>query len=192
MFALRPTKPTPWQPLTDSEWAALLPLIRPATPRGRPPQNLRATWDGIFWVACSKRPWRELPQHLGHADTAHRALRRAAAAGVLDRMLVAVSRHPHAIRTLATLEWRVARAWRRAARLMSMASLMLARRLGMASALPAPPGCIPDPTLSETITRMSNLMLAELRHGGGQWLFAPLRGLLRAARGNPRRWRLTA
>jgi len=192
MFALRPTKPAPWQPLTDSEWAALLPLIRPATPRRPPPQNLPATRAGIFWVACSKRPRRELPQHLGHADTAHRALRRAAAAGVLDRLLIAVSRHPHATRTLATLEWRVARAWRRAARLMSMASLTLARSLGMASALPAPPDCLPDLTLSETITRMSNLMLAELRHGRGHRLINPLRGLIRAAQGNPRRWRLTA
>ncbi len=192
MFALRPTPPSPWQPLTDSEWAALAPLLRPAAPRGRPPQNLRATWDAIFWIACSKLPWHHLPQTLGRADSAHRALRRATKAGLLDRLLIAVSRHPLATEALLSLEWRVARAWRRAARLMSMASLMLARRLGMASALPAPPDCIPDPTLSETITRLSNLLLAELRQGRGHRLFAPLRGLLRAAQGNPRRWRLTA
>jgi transposase len=192
MFPLRPTKPTPWQPLTDSEWAALAPLLRPATPRGRPPANLRRTWDAIFWVACSKLPWHHLPPHLGRADTAHRALRRAAKAGTLDRLLIAVSRHPLATEALFALEWRIARAWRRAARLMSLASLTLARKLGMESALPAPPECIPDPTLSESITRLSKLMLAQLREGGGHPFFAPLRGLIRRARGNPRRWRLTA
>ena len=192
MFALRPTPPTPWQPLTDSEWAALLPLLRPGAPLGRPPQNLRRTWDAIFWVASSRTPWHHLPAHLGRADTAHRALRRAARAGLLDRLLIAVSRHPLATEPLAALEWRIARAWRRAARLMSFASLSLARRLGMASALPAPPDCIPDPTLSETIKRLSKMLVAEIREGRGQPLFAPLKALIRAARGNPRRWRLTA
>lgn len=101
MFALRPTPPTPWQPLTDSEWAALLPLLRPGAPLGRPPANLRRTWDAIFWVACSKTPWHHLPAHLGRPDTAHRALRRAARAGLLDRLLIAVSRHPLATDSLA-------------------------------------------------------------------------------------------
>jgi len=189
MPALRPTRPTPWHPITDPEWAALAPLLRRAAPLGRPPKNLRATWDAIFWVACSKRPWRDLPQNLGRADSAHRTLRRAADSGLLDRLLTAVAQHP---KTLAPLEWRIVRAWRRAARVMSMASLSLAQTLGLASALPAPPDCIPDPTLSESITRLSKIMLAQLPHRAGQGLFGPLKTLIRAARGNPRRWRLTA
>jgi transposase len=192
MPALRPTKPTPWQPLTDPEWAALAPLLRPGSLRGRPPKNLRATWDAIFWVACSKLPWHHLPPHLGRADSAHRALRRAAKTGVLDRLLVAVSRHPLATETLASLEWRVARAFRRASRLMATASLMLARSLGMASALPAAPEYIPNPTLSESVTRMANLLNSAIRYGLGHSLIQPLRALMRLQQGNRRHWRLTA
>ncbi|WP_270938697.1 transposase, partial [Falsiroseomonas oryzae] len=78
-FPLRPTAPIPWRPMTEAEWTALAAVLRRDGP-GRPPRDLRATWDAVFWVACSRGPWRELPAALGRADTAHRALRRAAAA----------------------------------------------------------------------------------------------------------------
>jgi transposase len=178
--------------MTDAEWAAFAPLIRPAHNLGRPPADRRRTWDAIFWIACSRLPWRCLPDALGKADTAHRTLRRAAHEGLLDRLLLAVSRHPLATEGLAGLEWRIARAWRRAVRLMAMGSLLLAKNLGMASALPAATCHIPDPTLSGIITRLSRDFLDALPRGPAPGLGRAIQRLLRLARGNLRAWRTTA
>ena len=158
-FPLRPSPRHDWQPLTDGEWVALAPLLA-GSGRGRPPADRRRTMDAIFWIACSRGPWRGLPAELGPADTAHRTLRRFARSGLLDRLLVAVSRHPLAgDPALRPLEWRIARAWRRAWRMLSGASLALARRLGLDSALPAPPADWPRADLSEIIRRVSKITI---------------------------------
>ena len=64
--------PHPFRPLTDAEYALLsrhLPSIEGR--RGRPPQDRRRTLDAIFWIACSKGPWKDLPRcqscHTGDA-----------------------------------------------------------------------------------------------------------------------------
>jgi hypothetical protein len=74
-------------------------------------------------------------------------LARLAHSGALDRLLVAASRHPMAFASLKSLEWRIVRAWRRAARILPVTSMALVRRLGMLSAMPAPPWCLPYPEL---------------------------------------------
>jgi transposase len=179
------TQPRPWEPLTDAEWAALAPLL-PAG-RGRPPANRRRTLDAIFWVACSRFPWRLLPPSLGKADSAHRALRRLAAAGGLDRMLEAAARHA----LPRSLEWRVARAWRRACRLMPMASLMLARNLGLVAALPCSEADLPNPDLSETLRRARISVLESglpILRSGLEWLIH----LHRMVGGRPQAFRATA
>jgi len=146
-FPPHPTTHHHSPPLTDEEWLALAPLIAPADPRGRRSQNARRTMDAIFWVACSAGPWRELPKPYGSPNSAHRMLARMARNGVLDRLLVAASRHPMAFASVRSLEWRIVRAWRRAARLLPVTSMALVRRLGMVSAMPAPPWCLPYPEL---------------------------------------------
>src|SRR5690606_10128069 len=112
----RHTPPHPWRPLTDAEYEALLPYLPPPGRRGRPPADRRRTLDAIFWVACSKGPWHAPPPHLGRADTAHRQLRRWARAGILDRLLIAVSGRgptaPDDDAALRSLEYRICRAWR--------------------------------------------------------------------------------
>lgn len=180
-----------WAPMTDAEWAILAPLVcrtLEAHP-GRRPADPRSTWDAIFWVACSTGPWRELPPDLGKPDTAHRALRRAVANGVLDRLLLAISPHPVNGGLYRALAWRIARAWRRVARRMSMAQLLMARRLGLLSALPCAPGDLPQPHLSEIIHTVATLMRWDvfLRPE----TFRYLKVLHRMAPGNLRAWRLT-
>ena len=188
-FPLRRSRPQPWRPMTDAEWQALSALLRRGGP-GRPPADARRTWDGIFWVACAKGPWRDLPEAFGKPDTAHRALRRAALAKHLHAMLIRVSDHPLMARDLLrSLEWFIVRAFRRAFRVAPHA-IAYARRLGLADALPAPPCWLPNPDLSETVKALADKV--------AKWgRLAPL-PLLRAlhylrgrAAGTPRMWRAT-
>ncbi|WP_237216276.1 transposase [Falsiroseomonas oryziterrae] len=179
-----------WAPMTDEEWALLGPLVtRALVPhRGRRAENPRRTWDAIFWVACSSGPWRDLPEQLGKADTAHRTLRRAARSGLLGKLLMGLSDHPKVKRVLDPLGWRIARAWRRATRLLTMPQLLQARFLGLLDALPCHPDRLPRPFLSETITERAKLLFR------GAWNPALHRHLLHLNRlmaGDRRCWRLT-
>ena len=136
-------EPHPWFPMADPHWAALAPFVTHRL--GRPPRDPRRVWDGIFFIACSDRPWAALPRWLCHYRTAHSTLIHAARIGVLDRLLIAVSRHAFAEEALAPLQWRILRAVRRASRQLGPATLHLARDLGLVAAL----YCAPE-DLSET------------------------------------------
>ncbi|HEV7264091.1 MAG TPA: transposase [Falsiroseomonas sp.] len=173
--------------MTDAEWSLLAPLVTNERGRGRPPADPRRLWDAIFWVACSAGPWRELPSELGRADTAHRALRRHAQAGTLERLLLAISPHPLAGgEGFGGLAWRIARAVRRVARLVTLAQLLLAKRLGLASALPCAPEHLPSPYLSEFARR-----LAPLVRGAGPKLLRALAAVHHMAIGRRDLWRTT-
>lgn len=188
---LRHSPPRPWQPLSDEEYAALLPHLPPSGGPGRPPADRRRTLDAIFWIACSRGPWRDLPPELGRADSAHRTLRRWARAGVLDRLLTALSGRAWAPAppALRAMEYWICRAWRRMARLMSVGSLLLARRLGLLTALPCAPVFLPNPDLSETLRRLSLRVLGEPAAWPRGTLALIGRALL-VAGGQPRRFRL--
>jgi transposase len=175
--------------MTDAEWTALSLHLRRGGP-GRPARDARRIWDGIFWVACSRGPWRDMPAEFGKPDTAHRALRRAAEARHLHGMLLGVSDHPlMAGGALRGLEWFIVRAFRRAFRIAPHA-IAYARRLGLADALPAPPCWLPKPDLSETV----KLIAVKLLKCQGDRPLALLRALHFMARrsvGLPRMWRAT-
>lgn len=147
MLPLHPTPSHPWSPLTDAEWHALEPYLRPTNKRtGRPPRDRRATWDAIFWLAVTNAPWTALQANRGITKgNAFSALAITARTGVLSRLLLAVSRHPFADPALASLEYRIATAFRRAARILPPEDLLLARTLGMATALPLDPADLPPP-----------------------------------------------
>jgi hypothetical protein len=138
----RPTPPRPWQPLSDAGHAALLPFL-PAS-------------GGL------RGPWRALRPDLGRADSAHRQRRRWARAGMLDTLLRALAAPRTASSVLRRLEYRLCRAWRRRARLAGLPNLLRVRRLGLYTALPGPPGLLPDPDLSETRRRVILHHLAAL------------------------------
>ena len=56
--------------LTDSEWAAIKPML-PDKPRGIPRVNDRRVPNGIFWVLRSGAPWRDLPRDFGPYTTCY-------------------------------------------------------------------------------------------------------------------------
>ncbi|UFN48892.1 transposase [Roseomonas sp. OT10] len=147
------TPPTPWTPLTDLQFHALLPYLLPRAPQGRRVSDLRARMDTIFHLTHTRAaPWRDLPPEHGCPDTVSRFFRRLTHAGLWHRLLEALADaapdHP-----LRTLEYAICRATRRAARLGGFRLLVLIRRLGFRTALDAPPWLLPDPVLSETLRR---------------------------------------
>jgi transposase len=159
LFGLTP--PHPWAPMTEEEWAFLRPLL-PGTTNGgagRPMADARARLDAIFRAVTLKRPreegggrapWKALPPEFGKADTAARTFRRWAKEGFWERLLRLVSDKSGARTPLvAGLRYRVCCAFRRAIRLLGLRGIVLARRLGLYSALPAPSQYLPDPDLSE-------------------------------------------
>jgi transposase len=157
-FHSRYSKPRPWDWLSDAELAALRPFFE-RQGAGRPIHDLRARLDAIFWVVTRNGPWRELPLEMGPWDTAHRQFRRWARAGVWSRLLQAVAnrRCPQGLRRLE--HW-LCRAFRRALRVLKLAGLRLALRLGLLSALPGPWWMLPKPDLSETWLPLMRRMVA--------------------------------
>ena len=145
----RYTPSRPWAPLSQAELTALAPYFAQKG-AGRPIFDIRARLDAIFWVVTSPHPWRCLPTEMGPADTAHRQFRRWAHAGIWSRLLQAVAQ-PKAPPALKALEHWICRAYRRALRILKLPGIVLARRLGMASAVNAPFWLLPDPDLSESL-----------------------------------------
>lgn len=138
----------PHAPLSDAEWAALHPHLRHA-PAGRP-SDRRAHFDAIFRVAATDGPWRDLPEEFGRHATVARYFRRLAHAGFWEHLLLALAAAPRG-HPLRRLEGLICRACRRAVRLRGLRIIVLARRLGLKRALPAPPWLCPDPDLSEKL-----------------------------------------
>jgi hypothetical protein len=104
-----------------------------------------------------------LPEEFGKADTVARTYRRWTKAGLWIRLLRAVA-EPNCPPVLARLTYRICCAFRRGIRLMGLGAIVLARRLRLHSALPAPSQWLPDPDLSEIYTpvclRFANYALA--------------------------------
>ncbi|USQ70648.1 transposase [Roseomonas mucosa] len=150
MLLPRLSPPQPFRPLTDAEWHALLPYLLPRTPAGRRVADLRRRMDAIFHLALTASPWRALPAHYGNPDSIARHFRRLTHAGLWEHLLKALATaaptHP-----LRAIEHRICRAARRAHRILGFRLVLLARRLGLRSALPGPPWLLPDPDLSETL-----------------------------------------
>lgn len=140
--------------LTDAEFAALLPFVLPASPRGRQIGDLRARLDAMFAIGDSAAPWRALEAGpAGRADTVARHFRRLVHAGVIHRLLIAAAQARPG-EALHGLKDRLCRLARRAIRIGGLPLIALIRRLGLTKALPAPPWLLPDPDLSETLRRI--------------------------------------
>jgi transposase len=175
--------------MTDDEWGVLTKILR-RSGRGRPPTDARRTWNGIFWVACSRSPWREMPDDFGRPGTALRALHRAASTQRLHRLLLLVAR----LRglqggPLEAIEWFIVRAFRRAFRIAPNA-IGFARRLGLASALPAEPAFLPDRDLSEKLTAfLRDLAVRKARLPLGT--LQTIQGMMHRAVGKPWLWKAT-
>lgn len=182
----RLSPPRPWQPLSDTEWAVLSPFVFRHT-AGRPVQDARLRLDAIFWLAAQPNGpradypgphgtrygmparaarWADLPPRFGKPDTVSRQFRRWAKSGLWPRLLYALAdpaQPGHQV--LRTIESWICRAYRRAWRLLGIPGTFLARRLGLLSALRAPPELLPDPDLSEDVRALSLTMDQPMRAG---------------------------
>jgi transposase len=76
--------------MTDDEWAIFAPFLITSSPQGgRPARNHRRVLDGIFWIARTGAPWRDLPPELGHWNSVWRQFRRWCRSGLWDILLQA-------------------------------------------------------------------------------------------------------
>ena len=63
--------------MSDEEWAFFEQFILSVrAPNGRKPTNHRLVLDGIFWIARTGAPWRDLPEEFGKWSSVYRQFRR--------------------------------------------------------------------------------------------------------------------
>ena len=63
--------------ISDDEWAFFEVFIRSVRhPNGRPPADHRLVLNGIFWIARTAAPWRDLPEEFGKWSSVYRQFRR--------------------------------------------------------------------------------------------------------------------
>lgn len=78
----------PDQLLSERQWLWLSCRLPLATEkRGRPPGNNRAVVEGIFWVAWSGQPWRDLPACYGKWSSVYRRFQRWSRSGVFSGLM---------------------------------------------------------------------------------------------------------
>jgi len=78
--------------MSDEEWAFFEPFVTVRGPkRGRPAKNHRLVLDGVFWIARTGTPWRDLPDHFGLWSSVYRQFRRWTLSGLWDILLEALN-----------------------------------------------------------------------------------------------------
>jgi transposase len=78
--------------MSDEEWAfheRFILAVR--APNGRKPTNHRLVLDGIFWIARTGSPWRDLPEEFGKWSSVYRQFRRWTLAGLWEGILEALN-----------------------------------------------------------------------------------------------------
>ncbi|WP_264773853.1 IS5 family transposase [Defluviimonas salinarum] len=90
--------------MSDQEWAFFEPFIFAVrAPNGRKPINHRLVLDGIFWIARTGSPWRDLPEELGKWSSVYRRFRRWTLAGLWEAIMDALNQSaavPHALQMI--------------------------------------------------------------------------------------------
>lgn len=78
--------------MSDAEWAVFEPfLIGCRSLGGRPARDHRRRLNGIFWIARTGAPWRDLPEEFGKWSSVHRQFRRWTLSGVWEVILAALA-----------------------------------------------------------------------------------------------------
>ena len=81
--------------LTDSEWAALDPVIPEPSGRrdgrGRPWKDRRAVLNGVLWVLRTGAPWADLPDRYPPYQTCHRRFQQWVRSGILKGIFEALA-----------------------------------------------------------------------------------------------------
>jgi transposase len=82
--------------MSDEEWAFFAPFVIETGPRrGRRPADHRLVLDGVFWIARTGSPWRDLHDYFGKWNSVYQQFRRWTLAGVWDAMLAALNETAH-------------------------------------------------------------------------------------------------
>lgn len=78
--------------ISNDEWAFFEGFIRAVRqPNGRSASNHRLVLDGIFWIARTGAPWRDLPEEFGKWSSVYRQFRRWTLAGLWENILDALN-----------------------------------------------------------------------------------------------------
>ncbi len=78
--------------MSDEEWAFFEPFVTAKGPKsGRPPSDHRLVLDGVFWIARTGAPWRDLPDYFGKWQSVYRQFRRWTLSGLWDVLLEALN-----------------------------------------------------------------------------------------------------
>ena len=102
--------------MKDEEWTFFAHfLVRTGAGSGRPAGNHRLTLDGIFWIARTGVPWRDLHEHFGKWDKVYRQFRRWTLSGVWDVILEAVNDSGGGQNTMQMIDSTIVRAHQHAA-----------------------------------------------------------------------------
>ena len=97
--------------MSDEEWAFFAPFVIETGPkRGRPPRNHRRVLDGVFWIARTGSPWRDLPENFGSWSSVCRQFRRWTLAGVWELILEALNDAEGSPDTLQMIDSTISRA----------------------------------------------------------------------------------
>lgn len=102
--------------MSDEEWAFFAPFVIESGPRrGRPPSDHRLVLDGIFWIARTGAPWRDLPDHFGKWSSVYRQFRRWTLSGLWDILLEALNESAAVPDTVQMIDSTIVRAHHHAA-----------------------------------------------------------------------------
>ncbi len=78
--------------MSDEEWAFFERFILSVrAPNGRKPRNHRRVLDGVFWIARTGAPRRDLPEEFGKWSSVYRQFRRWTLAGLWEQILEALT-----------------------------------------------------------------------------------------------------
>jgi transposase len=97
--------------MSDEEWVFFERFILTVrAPNGRKPTNHRLVLDGIFWIARTGSPWRDLPEEFGKWSSVYRQFRRWTLAGLWEQIMDALNESgavPHALQMIDSTVVRV-------------------------------------------------------------------------------------
>ena len=97
--------------MSDEEWAFFERFILAVlAPNGRKPTNHRLVLDGIFWIARTGAPWRDLPEEFGKWSSVYRQFRRWKLAGLWEEIMDALNQSGAAPDALQMVDSTVVRA----------------------------------------------------------------------------------
>ncbi len=102
--------------MSDEEWMFFEHFILAVrAPNGRKPTNHRLVLDGIFWIARTGAPWRDLPEEFGKWSSVYRQFRRWTLAGLWEEIMDALNQSGAVPDALQMIDSTVIRAHHQAA-----------------------------------------------------------------------------